>query len=95
MHTLNVNPGNHIQRNIQRSSAPRSSMDLQQKITAIGSPEVKAETPFSSITDIPPRIDMSAASDRDVLATRHHFCWRNVEEHVDHESITCLLGFHP
>lgn len=45
MHRPNVNPGNHIQRTIQRSSAPRSSIDLQQKITVFRSPEVKAETP--------------------------------------------------
>lgn len=92
MHTLNVNPGNHIQRNIQRSWAPRSSMDLQQKITAIGSPEAEADTPLSNITHIPPRIDISAGSDREVLAMRQHLCWRNVEEHVDHR---LLVEFSP
>lgn len=48
MHRPNVNPGNHIQRKIQRSSAPRSSVDLQQKITVFRSPEVKAGSPAAA-----------------------------------------------
>lgn len=51
MHRPNVNPGNHIQRKIQRSSAPRSSIDLQQKITVFRSPEVKAESPAAAAAD--------------------------------------------
>lgn len=48
MHRPNVNPGNHIQRKIPRSSAPRSSIDLQQKKTAFRSPEVKAGSPAAA-----------------------------------------------